>query len=176
MPETAVWRQRLVSRRAWHVVLLLIALVGLVPPLFTERTAPYWQDVPIYSLVWGIPLWIALLTLWSINRYGTITLTGSTLRVGRAVVPLDTIDRQWVVMLAANDPALAAQAAALGVAAAPGRLPPGGKLLGGAYDTPLGSETIPLRLTDGTRVRVATRDRTAFVHELLAATRPRSSA
>ena len=36
------------------------------------------------------------------NRYGTITITADTLRVGRDRLPLDTIDPEWVRMLASK--------------------------------------------------------------------------
>ena len=43
------------------------------------------------------------LTLYSMNRYGTVTITGDTLReFGRDRLPLDKVDPEWVLMLAAK--------------------------------------------------------------------------
>ena len=117
---------------------------------------------------------IWLLTLWSIDRYGTVTLTRDALRVGRDTVPVAEIEPQWVRMLAHKaDPSLAER---LGTSATTLQLPGDrlvdpdrGRLLGGAYGATLGHDLVTLELRRNARVSVPTRDRRGLLGGLLTA-------
>ena len=98
------------------------------------------------------------------NRYGTVTITADTLRVGRDRLPLSTIDPEWVRMLASKaSPTLRERvltsASTIQVPAHVQVDPGRGRLLGGAYGTSMGSDQVTLRLTDGSRVTAPSNDR-----------------
>ena len=114
------------------------------------------------------------LTLYSMNRYGTVTITTDTLRVGRDRLPLNKIDPEWVRMLAAKaSPTLRQRVLTSAstiqvpthIQVDPGR----GRLLGGAYGTSIGSDQVTLRLTNGSRVTAPSNDREGFLAALLTA-------
>jgi hypothetical protein len=124
------------------------------------------------AIIPGAVFGIWLLTLWSIDRYGAITLTRETLRVGRDTLAVAQIEPQWVRMLAGKaDPSLAAR---LATSAATLQLPGDrvadtsrGRLLGGAYGTTLGDDLVTLELRGNQRVSVPTRDRRGLLVGLL---------
>jgi hypothetical protein len=170
-----IYRKRAVSGRAWAVPGVL-SLVAIAYSLITEHDT---RDRLIGSLVVMLILVAILggiwcLTLYSMNRYGTITVTGDALRVGRDRLLLERIDPEWVRMLAskasptlrervltsANTLQLPAQ-----VRVDPGR----GRLLGGAYGPSMGSDQVTLRLTDGSRVTAPSSDREGLLGALLTA-------
>ena len=114
------------------------------------------------------------LTLYSMNRYGTVTITADTLRVGRDRLPLNTIDPEWVCMLASKaSPNLRERvltsASTIQVPAHVQVDPGRGRLLGGAYGTSMGSDQVTLRLTDGSRVTAPSNDREGLLAALLTA-------
>jgi hypothetical protein len=162
------------SRVCWAALLALAVVMPIVQP--AESDVPFVVDALGYAIAWGIPLWIALLTLWSLRRYSRVTVTRSELRVGRERIPVGRLDRDYVYLLATEIPALA------------GRLPDlpdlpwdrlrghrrarPARLLGGAYAAPIGARSYPLMLTDGTAVAVATRDPAGLVEALLAVVPP----
>jgi len=158
------------DRVCWAALLALGVVMPIVQP--AEDDVPFVVDALGYVIAWGIPLWIALLTLWSLRRYGRVTVTRSELRVGRERIPVHQLDRDYVYLLATEIPALAGQVPDLPDLpwdrlrshrdARPARL------LGGAYAEPIGVTSYPLMLTDGTAVAVATRDPAGLVKALLA--------
>lgn len=168
-----IYRKRAVSGRAWAVPGVL-SLTAIGYSLVTEHGT---LDRLIGSLVVMLILVAILggiwcLTLYSMNRYGTITLTQDTLRVGRERLPVNTIDHDWVRMLASKaSPALSKRVLASAstiqvpsqVKVDPGR----GRLLGGAYGASMGSDQVTLRLTDGTRVTAPSNDREGLLAALL---------
>lgn len=157
------YRRRVVPRRVCWA--LLAALVGLgVWAQWRDPgegghagTASFAIGALVYGLVWGIPLWIALITAWSVNLYGTIELDQEVLRVGRERVPVRDIDRRSVLQLAAAPP---------GRRQAPGRR--ANRPTGGAYALPLGVGSVPIPLRDGRELLVQTRDRAGLLAALLA--------
>jgi hypothetical protein len=172
---TVIYRKRAVSGRAWAVPGVL-SLMAIAYSLITEHDT---RDRLVESLVVMLILVAVLggiwcLTLYSMNRYGTITITGDALRVGRDRLSLNTIDPEWVRMLAskasptlrervltsANTLQLPAQ-----VRVDPGR----GRLLGGAYGPSMGTDQVTLRLTDGSRVTAPSSDREGLLDALLTA-------
>ena len=176
MPATesdVVYARKAVSRRAWAIPFVLLAALVVVMVL---------TDLPdVRSITVVAPLAAAspilaiwLLTLWSINRYGAVTLTRETLRVGRDRVPVADIEPQWVRMLATRaDPALAQR---FGTSASTLQLPGGrqgdrdrGRVLGGAYGATLGDDLVTLELRGNQRVSVPTRDRRGLLAGLLTA-------
>ena len=88
-----IYRKRAVSGRAWAVPGVL-SFLAIAYSLITEHGT---RDRLIGSLVVMLILVAILggiwcLTLYSMNRYGTVTITADTLRVGRDRLPLNTID------------------------------------------------------------------------------------
>jgi hypothetical protein len=169
------YRKRAVSGRAWAVPGVL-ALIAVAYSLVTEHGD---RDRMLGSLAVMLGLiavvgGIWALTLYSMNRYGTITITGDTLRVGRDRLPLDKIDPEWVRMLASKaSPTLRERvltSASTIQVPAHVQLDPGrGRLLGGAYGTSMGSDQVTLRLTDGSRVTAPSADREGLLAALLTA-------
>ena len=170
-----VYRKHAVSGRAWAVPGIL-SLIGISYSLITEHGT---RDRLIGSLVVMLILVAILggiwcLTLYSMNRYGTITITADTLRVGRDRLPLDTIDPEWICMLASKaSPNLRERVlTSVGTIQVPAHVqvdPGRGRLLGGAYGTGMGSDQVTLRLTDGSRVTAPSNDREGLLAALLTA-------
>jgi hypothetical protein len=181
MPATGsevVYASKAVSGRAWATPFILVAALTVVlvisdlPDLdSTSVVAPVGASSPVLA-VW-------LLALWSMNRYGAITLTPETLRVGRDRVPVADIEPQWVHMLAHRaDPTLAQR---LATSATTVQLPGDaqvdnerGRILGGAFGTTLGGDLVTLELRgDGLRrnerVSVPTNDRRGLLRGLVTA-------
>ncbi len=122
----------------------------------------------------GMIFGIWLLTLWSINRYGDVTVTRDTLRVGRENLPIASLDPDWVRMLASKaSPDLLERVTAAGgipeIAGAELRKRDSGRLVGGAYTSTLGTETVTLLLRAGGRVAVPSGDRAGLLSALLTA-------
>ena len=163
------------SGRAWAVPGAL-APIAVAYSLVTEHGDP---DRMLGSLAGMLGLiavvgGIWALTLYSMNRYGTVTITGDTLRVGRDRLPLDKVDPEWVRMLAAKaSPTLRERvltsASTIQVPAHIQRDPGRGRLLGGAYGTSMGSDLVTLRLTNGSRVTAPSNDREGLLAALLTA-------
>ncbi|MGW3350816.1 hypothetical protein ACWDA3_46580 [Nonomuraea rubra] len=161
------------SALCWSV---LVAL-GLVMPIVQPARAkvPFVVDALAYVLVWGIPVWVTLITLWSVRRYGRIVVTQDELRVGRHRVPVGRLSRDHLYLLARDLPELRARLEPfpdlpwerLRLRARQARWP--ARLLGGACAAPFGLATYPLLTTDGSAVEVATRDLSGLVEALLAA-------
>lgn len=91
----------------------------------------------VAAAITGMVAGIAALTMWSVGRYGNITLTAHQLRVGRDRIPLEQLN-PWSVS------GLGAQVQ--------------GRLAGGAYAPVLGSGTVGVVRRDGQAVVVATKD------------------
>jgi hypothetical protein len=170
-----IYRKKAISGRAWVILgLLTVALVGYTVHVQTGMGNSLTEGLVVGFLLALVTCGIAALTLYSLNRYGAVTLTTDTLRVGRDTVEVSRIDPEWVAMLAAKaSPSLTQR---VGTSASTIQLPGmsgtggGGRLLGGSYGTPIGIDALPLRLTDGERVIVPTRDRTGLLAGLLEAT------
>lgn len=174
-PEV-IYARKPVSPTMWRLPILLWVL-GSLALLHSTRDDLSSFQVVMALIIPGTIFGIWLLTLWSMDRYGAITLTRELLRVGRDRVPVADIEPQWVRMLAARaDPTLAQR---LGTSATTLQLPgtgqvdPGrGRLLGGAHGTTLGDDLVTLELRrDGvarnTRVSVPTKDRRGLLAGLL---------
>lgn len=173
-----IYARKPVSRNMWLLPIVLWVL-GSLALLYTTRDDLSSFQVVMAVIIPGTIFGIWLLTLYSMNRYGAITLTRETLRVGRDKVPVADIEPQWVRMLAARaDPTLAQR---LGTSATALQLPGArevdrsrGRLLGGAYGTTIGDDLVTLELRrDGiarnTRVSVPTKDRRGLLGGLLQA-------
>jgi hypothetical protein len=171
--SAVIYRKRAVSGRAWAVPATL-ALLAVAYSLITEHgdRERMVQSLVVMLILVAILGGVWALTLYSMNRYGTITLTQDTLRVGRERLPVNTIDLDWVRMLASKaSPALSKRVLASAstiqvpsqVKVDPGR----GRLLGGAYGASMGSDQVTLRLTDGTRVTAPSSDREGLLAALL---------
>ena len=174
MPEI-IYRRRAVSRRAWAVPLALV-VVGAVYSVLDEHSSLHalLVNLMLMGLLMLVTLGIWLLTLYSMNRYGTVTVTRDTLVVGRERLALDRLDPAWVRMLAGKaSPPLRERVAASGGSAAVSDRDLAdrdtGRLLGGAYGSTLGSDVVTLRQSDGRRVGVATHDRPGLLDALLTA-------
>src|SRR3954468_8960169 len=98
-----LYRKRAVSGRAWAVPGVL-SLMAIAYSLITEHDTRerLLESLVVMLILVAILGGIWCLTLYSMNRYGTITVTGDALRVGRDRLSLDTIDPEWVRMLASK--------------------------------------------------------------------------
>jgi hypothetical protein len=171
-PEV-IYARKPVSRRMWQLPSVLwvassIALLAASPGGFTTF------NVVVAVIAPGMIFGIWLLTLYSLNRYGAITLSRDTLRVGRDTLPVSRIDPTWVRMLATRaSPSLKERvltsAGAFEVPGTETSKSDTGRLLGGAYGATLGADLVTLLLVDGTRVSAQTGDREGLLAGLLTA-------
>ncbi|MEU4603573.1 hypothetical protein AB0F43_11390 [Kribbella sp. NPDC023972] len=166
-----IYQHRPVSRRMWllPIVLWIAATVAM---LLTSQVELDTFQVTVSVIGPGALFGIWLLTLWSINRYGAVTLTRESLRVGRHTIAVAEIEPQWVRMLAGRaDPALAQRIAPHHVSAERQARRDRGQLLGGAYGTVLGDDLVTLELhgSGQRRVSVPTRDRRGLLAGLVTA-------
>ena len=154
-----VYESMPVRRRYFRIVAVLLALTSLLPPLFfgdTGSLGAYAVSALACCVAWGIPFWITLLTLWSVNRYGRIQITRRVLRVGRHQIPLTAIDTQVsrdLQLGTAELDALVRQRSHI-------------RRMGGAYDTPAGMGAVLLPLVDGTAALMDCRDRQGLLTAL----------
>ncbi|MFJ6798525.1 hypothetical protein [Streptomyces sp. NPDC091268] len=100
-----------------------------------------------------------------------------TLRVGRELIPLADLDPASVQAARAAVPLTTAERYAASLAAVDAPLPGlrakdrgGPRLVGGAWGVPAGMDTVTLADRRGAALLIATRDRTAFLTALAAAT------
>lgn len=151
LDATVLYRQRTgrTGFRICYLLLGLLALYGLLSSLDRGLGFALLSAV-LYPVTLGIPVLIALLTLWSKDRYGAVTLTAETLRVGRTTVPVLDLDLTDLLLQAREVPALAERWAGL-LAATPlpaervvGQAP----MLGGSYGSSYASAVLTVRLDD----------------------------
>lgn len=145
--DEVLWRAG-VPRSYWIVFALLT--VGCVVGGLIDGTLRGWADASVWLLVYAIVAVVALVTIWSVHRYNSVTVTTSELRVGREVVPA-----------AALDPASIAPALH-----APRPLLRGARPIGGADEEPAGTAMLAVRRRDGTEVVIAVRDVQPFLEAL----------
>lgn len=160
-----VFSARGVGRTAWRIAWTLLASIAVLPAFLVEPYPALWQRlamIPVYALTWGLPVWIGLLTLWSVNRYADITVTDEVLRVGREVLPLDRLDpRQVRARLAAlTGPAM--RSGAVGEDLEPVRV----RHMGGAFGSTLGVPSVVVGLRDRQGLRIDARDPSALLSAL----------
>lgn len=137
------YTERSPSPRAWIALLVVCVVLYVgVTVLAGGNLAP---GIPLVAIVGAV----SALTMWSIGRYGDVTLTDDELRAGRARIRIADID-PWGVSPAGEQPQ--------------------GKLVGGAFASSMNKATIGLTLRTGERVRVQTDDpaalRAALEHAL----------
>jgi len=168
-----IYARKAVSARAWAIPFLLLAAFTVVMVL---RDLPDFRTITVVASIggWSPVLAVWLLTLWSMNRYGAITLTRDTLRVGRDRLPVSRIDPAWVRMLATRassrlEERVLASTASFDVPEREISKGDRGRLLGGAYGATLGSDLVTLLLVDGERVSVQSGDREGLLGGLLTA-------
>ena len=173
--DAVLYRRAAVSGRTWAVPGGL-GLIAVAYSLVSERDRPdrMLGSLLVMLILVAVVGGVWVLTLYSMNRYGTVTVTADTLRVGRDRVPVSTIDPDWVRMLATKaSPGLRERVlASAGTIQVPHQdlVDPGrGRLLGGAYGTSMGSDQVTLRLTDGSRVTAPSNDRVGLLSALLTA-------
>lgn len=151
-----LYRRSAVSRVGWAIPLVLFAIgyvILLILFAHPELTA---VDFLTAAIIPGILLLVWLNTLYSICRYGNITVTRDTLRVGRHTRPVVQLDRAWLA-----DRVHTASLPANGEV---------GELMGGSWGSAIGAgDLVSLQLVDGSRVSVQTKDRAGLVAALLRA-------
>ncbi|NBE99128.1 hypothetical protein FE391_36885 [Nonomuraea sp. KC401] len=155
----------------WAALAALAVVMPIVKP--ARGDVPFVVDALGYALVWGIPAWVALLTMWSVRHFGRIVVTRTELRVGRHRLPVGRLSRDHLYLLARDLPGLRARLEPLPdlpwprlrLLARQARW--SGKPLGGAFAAPFGVSTHPLLLAGGSAVEVATRDLAGLVGALL---------
>lgn len=147
--DSVLYRQRTgrLGFRICYVLLGLLALYGLLSGL-DQGLGYALAGAALYPVTLGIPVVIALLTLWSKDRYGAVTLTPDTLRVGRTTVPVHALDLTDLLLQAREIPALAQRWAGL-IASTPlpaervvGQAP----MLGGSYGSSYASAVLTVRI------------------------------
>lgn len=170
--RTVLYRQR-TSRlgfRICYVLLAGLALYGLFSD--TSRGLGYaLLGAALYPVTLGIPVVIALLTLWSMDRYGAVDLTPSELRVGRTTVPTRDLDLPDLLLQARETPELAGRWAPLidRTPLPPERVVGQAKLLGGSYGSTYGSGMLTVRLAAGGWRGIDTKRHTELLDALLVA-------
>lgn len=173
MSNKIIYRRNIVPR--WPRVVCAVILAGLavVMPIVQPSSGdvPFIVDSAVYTLLWGIPVWVALFAMWSIDRSGRTTVTSDELRVGRLRVPVGDIERASVVQLARQSPdlwrRLVASSGQIDYEALRFRDTGEPPILGGARATPLGADAITVTLRGQGPVLIPTADRDGLVSALL---------
>lgn len=154
---TVLYRQR-TGPWGWRVCWVLLALLagyGLLSSL--DRGVPFaLLSAALYPLTIGLPVLIALLTLWSIDRYNAITLTATELRVGRHRVPTSDLELPDLLQAASEHPELATRWADLLAQTPPPPEPAVGRvpMLGGSFGSTMGYVPVTVQLAGLGRRRV----------------------
>jgi hypothetical protein len=106
-----------------------------------------------HPLAWALALvgvgGVVGIGMYARAQFGSLTISDTTLRVGRESVPLSTVDADYLRDEDAGGP------------------PVGARVLGGGWSVPRGRVALPVRLTDGTVVLVPCRDGAAVRAALL---------
>lgn len=131
-------------------------------------------NVVVAILASGAIFGIWLLTVCSVNVYGTTTITTEAMRVGRTTVPLAVLDREWILALAqveapAGFERFARSAGTLQVGELSTLNQAQGRLIGGAYGVPLGADSMTLRKVNGEMITMPVKDRARALGALLEA-------
>jgi hypothetical protein len=133
--------------RICYVLLGLLALYGLLSGQ-ARGLGHALTGAALYPVTIGIPVLIALLTLWFKDRHGAVTLTPDRLRVGRTTVPVQDLDLTDLLVQAREIPAMAERWAAL-LASTPlpaERVVGPAPMLGGSYGSSYASAVLTVRL------------------------------
>jgi hypothetical protein len=157
-----LYRKPAVSRVAWAIPIVLWVIAAVVLLAISETDLDTTQVV-LALVAPGAVFGIWLLAVYSVKRYGDVTVTRDTLRVGRHTRPVAQLDRAWLADPANTD-----------------GLPAGGEvgpLMGGSWGSTIGAgDLVSLQLVDGTRVSVQTKDRQGLRTALLQAIDSRGDA
>jgi len=173
--DTVVYRGRAVAGWLWWGTWAALLAMALVPPVLEDdfvSIGDFLIQVFAYGVAWGVPIWVMLLTLWSMEFYGRLTLTRSTLRVGRDRMPLSELDPVGARAVDREQPAMGARlrtsAGDVHVPRSARARPHGAtfRYLGGSYGTPWGMDAVSLPTRDGGAVRFYVRNRGAFLAAL----------
>ena len=174
--DRVVHRGRAVAGWLWWDTWAALLAAAVVPTLVYDdfdSTGDFLAQALGYGVVWGLVVWIVLITLWSMEFYGKVTLTRSDLRVGRDRVPLAELDPAGVRAVAANRPPSLGRRvrSSMGDVHVPTSRPVGPdgatfRYLGGSFGTPVGTDAISLPTRDGGAVRFSVRDRGALLAAL----------
>ncbi|WP_331766725.1 DUF3093 family protein [Embleya sp. NBC_00896] len=169
-----MYRER--SPKTWSLTCIGIYLVGVVWMRIdtpAEDTG-VWLGVSALFLLLLLPCLAVPVSKFVYHR---IELTPETLRVGRERIPVAALDPASVQAAAQGAPPTFAQQLATsagtvdapfpGLRAADFGAP---RLVGGAWGVPMGMDTVVIRTRDNQALTIATRDRAAFLHALVAAT------
>ena len=148
----ALYRWRPVSRRSWAVPVVLWVISTLALMLWASPRPIDTFDVVVSIVAPAMIFGVWLLTLYSVDRYAAVTVTRTDLVVGRDRVAVAHLDAAWLA-----DPQAAVTTPADGFV---------GGLLGGGWATVIGQGIVSLRLGDGGRVSVQTRDQQGLVAAL----------
>lgn len=148
--DRAVLHRERTSRvgfRICYAMLALLAVYGLLSSLDGGLDFAL-LSAALYPVTIGIPVVIALLTLWSIDRYGAVTLSPAELRVGRTTVPTADLDLTDLLQQARDTPGLAERWTPLIQSASlpPDRIVGQATMLGGSYGSTYGSRMFTVRL------------------------------
>src|SRR3954451_2162788 len=150
-----LYRKPAVSPVAWAIPIALWVLAAAAL-LATSRADLDTTQVVLSVVAPGTIFGIWLLTVWSIKRYGDITVTRDVLRVGRHTRPVAQLDR-----------GLLAGSVNTSTLPASGEV---GPLMGGSWGSTIGGgDLVSLQLVDGTRVSVQTKDPVGLRQALLQA-------
>lgn len=131
-------------------------------------------NLALAALAFGMVFGIWLLTVWSINYYGTTTITTESMKVGRTTVPLDVLDREWLLALAKTEaPAgfdkFVRSAGLVQVGGLSTLNEAQGRYIGGSFGSPMGVGDMTLRKTNGEMITMPVKDRPATISALLEA-------
>ncbi|MDQ0930247.1 hypothetical protein [Streptomyces turgidiscabies] len=164
------------SPKAWSAVCIAIYLVGIgymgidtIPDEFG-----LWLGLSALFLLVLLP---CLVVPFSKVVYNRVRIDSQILRVGRERIALADIDPASVLAAAQAEPPAVAQqyAASLNTVDAP--LPGlraadqnNARLVGGGWGVPMGMDSVVIRTSQGEHLRIATRNRGAFVAALAQAT------
>lgn len=157
MHSTVIYKKRAVKSRTWKILFSAWLLVAIIPTVLDHSSHTYYSKFIVYGAVYGLPLAIWALALWSINFYGTVTITSQKFRVGRQEVLFSDIksmsltgeNTDFMSRLIKSTQEIDLPIKFLN-AEAMGKPP----IFGGAWGTPLAMDSFVMELKDGKQYTV----------------------
>jgi hypothetical protein len=176
MLETILYKKKPIKLRTWIIAFITWVLIGLIPAVVTPSDAGFIVDFLVYFLVWGsVTAGIWVVTLFSINRYCTVTITNKIFKVGKQSVGINDINLVGLKKTSTKTPPLfkrfitSSQQTKIPVKFLGAKDKENSLIFGGSWGTPLGFDSFIIEMKDGKHyiVPVPSGERKVIISTLL---------